>query len=294
LAKVKVEYAENAQEIEESEPRVGETNSGVTAGTRFKSTGTRTETALFCNGCLAVGAWRAEPTDRAYIELGNLAGNLKCWYFWGRGGLHSETLLRVIPEMLERLQGSSFGDLEIVRAGSGARKTHLEKQTLVAIPLLKVVAAAHGETSGHPSNLLSGPVESVIAAPKDWCPNPGHTSCLRVQGNSMTPLIQEGYILAVDSSQNDQITVERKNRYRLAQRHRFNGVPLDVSITPKCSSLKITDTKQLRWAPAMCLVCGVAAFPPGATENGNVDVRRVVTGLGTALVLWGAGVRTLV
>jgi hypothetical protein len=145
-----VEYAENAQEIEESEPRVGETNSGVTAGTQFKSTGTRTETALFCHGCLAVGAWRAEPTDRAYIEL----GNLKCWYFWGRGGLHSETLLRVIPEMRERLQGSSFGDLEIVRAGSGARKTHLEKQTLVAIPLLKVVAAAHGETSGHPSSAV--------------------------------------------------------------------------------------------------------------------------------------------
>jgi len=62
LAKVRVEYAENAQEIEESEPRVGETNSGVTAGTRFKSTGTRTETALFGNGYLPVGAWRA----RAY------------------------------------------------------------------------------------------------------------------------------------------------------------------------------------------------------------------------------------
>jgi phage repressor protein C with HTH and peptisase S24 domain len=58
--------------------------------------------------------------------------------------------------------------------------------------------------------LLSGPVESVIAAPKDWCPNPGHTSCLRVQGNSMTPLIQDGYILAVDSSQNDQIQLNGK------------------------------------------------------------------------------------
>src|SRR5260370_42534150 len=61
LAKARVEYAESAQEIEESEPRVGETNSGVTEGTRFKSTRTRTETALFCNGCLTVGAWRARP-----------------------------------------------------------------------------------------------------------------------------------------------------------------------------------------------------------------------------------------
>jgi hypothetical protein len=36
----------------------------------------------------------------------------------------------------------------------------------------------------------------------------------------------------------------------------------------------------------MCLVCSLAAFLPGATENGSVDVRRVVAGLGSALVLW--------
>ena len=107
---------------------------------------------------------------QAYIELGDLAGNPRCWHFWERAGLHSENLLRVLPEMRERLQRSSFGDLEIVRAGSGARKTHLEKHALVAIPLLKVVAAAHGETGGHPFSLLSGPVESMIAAPRDWCP----------------------------------------------------------------------------------------------------------------------------
>jgi hypothetical protein len=58
---------------------------------------------------------------------------------------------------------------------------------------------------------------------------------------------------------------------------------------------KATDLRVFLWtALAMCLVCGVAAFLPGATENGNVDVRRVVTGLGTALVLWGACVRAFV
>ncbi|MGA7636855.1 MAG: hypothetical protein WCB00_07995 [Candidatus Acidiferrales bacterium] len=57
---------------------------------------------------------------------------------------------------------------------------------------------------------------------------------------------------------------------------------------------KATDLRVFLWtALAMCFVCGVAAFLPGATENGNVDVRRVVSGLGTALVLWGAGVSTL-
>jgi SOS-response transcriptional repressor LexA len=162
---------------------------------------------------MAISRWERgeqEPTDRAYIELGNLAGNPKCWYFWGRAGLHSENLLRAMPEMRMRQQGSRIANLEIVRAGSGAQKTHRQKQKLVAIPLLKVVAAAHGESGGHPSSLLSGPVESVIAAPRDWCPNPATTSCLPVRGNSMGPLIQDGYILAVDYSQSDQMLLNGK------------------------------------------------------------------------------------
>jgi len=27
----------------------------------------------------------------------------------------------------------------------------------------------------------------MIAAPKNWCPNPASTSCLRVRGHSMSP-----------------------------------------------------------------------------------------------------------
>ena len=162
---------------------------------------------------MAISRWERgeqEPTERAYIELGNLAGDPACWYFWGRAGLQSESLLRVMPEMRERLRSSRLADLEIVSAGSGAQKAHVGKQKLVAIPLLKVVAATHGEKGGHPSSLLSGSVESMIAAPKDWCPNPATTSCLRVRGKSMSPLIQDGYILAVDSSQNDEVLLNGK------------------------------------------------------------------------------------
>jgi transcriptional regulator with XRE-family HTH domain len=162
---------------------------------------------------MAISRWERgeqEPSDRAYIELGNLARNPKCWYFWGRAGLHSENLLRVMPKMRDRLQTSTFANLEIARAGSGAQKTHRQKPKLVAIPLLKVVAATHGETGGHPSSLLSGPVESMIAAARDWCPNPATTSCLRVRGNSMSPLIQDGYILGVDYSQSDQMLLNGK------------------------------------------------------------------------------------
>ncbi len=162
---------------------------------------------------MAISRWERgeqEPTDRAYIELGNLAGDPDCWYFWGRAGLQSENLLRVMPVLRERLQKSRFADFEVVKAGSGGRKLDAEKLQLVAIPVLKTVAASHGEKGGHPSSLLSGPIEGMIAAPKDWCPNPNATSCLRVRGASMIPVIPDGCIVAVDSSQTDHMKLDGK------------------------------------------------------------------------------------
>lgn len=162
---------------------------------------------------MAISRWERgeqEPTDRGYIELGNLAGDPACWYFWGRAGLHNENLLRVMPQLRQRLQKNLLADLEIVQAGSGPKKLIPEKIQLIAIPLLRVIAAAHGEKGGSPSSLLAGPVETMIAAPRDWCPNPSATSCLQVRGKSMTPLIPDGCIVAVDSSQNDHMTLDGK------------------------------------------------------------------------------------
>jgi len=160
---------------------------------------------------MAVSRWERgeqEPTDRAYIELGNLAGDPDCWYFWGRAGLHNENLLSVTPVLRDRLQKSRFADFQIVSAGG--TKKNPAKLPLVAIPVLKAVAAAIGEKGGDPSSLLAGPVESMIAAPKDWCPNPAATSCLRVRGTSMTPLIPDGAIIVVDSSQTDHMKLDGK------------------------------------------------------------------------------------
>jgi DNA-binding transcriptional regulator YiaG len=132
---------------------------------------------------MAVSRWERgeqEPPDRAYIELGNLAGDPGCWYFWGRAGLQNEDLMKVVPVLRQRLQKSTFADFEIVNAGSGGLKLKPDKRQLVAVPLLRVIAAAHGESGGHSSSMLSGPVESMMAAPKAWCPHPSATSCLRV------------------------------------------------------------------------------------------------------------------
>lgn len=41
----------------------------------------------------------------------------------------------------------------------------------------------------------------MLAAPAEWCPNPSSIVSLRVKGNSMSPLILDGYIISVDISQ---------------------------------------------------------------------------------------------
>ncbi len=158
---------------------------------------------------MPVSRWErgvSEPPSHVYIEMGNLAGDPLCWYFWGRAGLSREDLLRVVRQLQARLRKAQLPNLEVVAAGSGGKRPRSKtKLQLVAIPLLKSVAVAHGEKDGGEGGELlhDAPIESMIAAPKDWCPNPSTTSCVRVRGNSMSPLIHDGYILAVDSAQTE-------------------------------------------------------------------------------------------
>jgi hypothetical protein len=158
---------------------------------------------------MAVSRWErgvSEPPSHIYIEMGNLSGDPMCWYFWGRAGLSREDLLRVVPQMQERLRKVQWPHLEIVAAGGGAKRPKSSKKLqLVAIPLLKSVVVAHGEKGASETEdlLHDAPIESMVAAPRAWCPNPSTTSCLRVRGSSMSPLIHDGYIVAVDSAQTE-------------------------------------------------------------------------------------------
>src|SRR6202167_1754243 len=87
------------------------------------------------SSAMAVSRWERgvqEPPSHSYIEIGNLAGDARCWYFWGRAGLRSEDVLRVMPGIQRRLRRENAPDFEIVLAGSGKKKLK-EKQQIVAI-----------------------------------------------------------------------------------------------------------------------------------------------------------------
>jgi SOS-response transcriptional repressor LexA/DNA-binding XRE family transcriptional regulator len=157
--------------------------------------------SLHCSA-MAISRWERgdqEPSAGGYIDLGNLAGAPLCWYFWARAGLRTEDLMRVMPKVWKRFNQTQVVDLQIASPGSGDKKSIASQ--LVAIPLLKAVAASHGGKGDSSMLLHDAPVETLIAAPKNWCPNPFATTCVRMRGNSMMPLIHDGYILVADSSQ---------------------------------------------------------------------------------------------
>jgi SOS-response transcriptional repressor LexA len=163
------------------------------------------------SSAMCISRWERgmhEPTAGSYIELGNLAGAPFCWYFWGRAGLRAEDLRRVMPEFGRQLSRTGALNFQIANAGSGLKTSKAPQ--LVAIPLQEVVAASHGEKGGSSATLDDAPIECVIAVPQDWCPNPSATTCLRVRGKSMMPLIHDGNILAVDSSQTDPAKLRGK------------------------------------------------------------------------------------
>jgi SOS-response transcriptional repressor LexA len=153
------------------------------------------------SSAMGVSRWERgnqEPSASSYIGLGNLAGSPLCWYFWGRAGLRPEDFMRVMPEFRTQFNRNNPRDFQIAHPGGGKK---LNMPQLVAIPLLKVAVASHGGSGDNTALLHDAPVESMIAVPKEWCPNPSTTSCMRSRGNSMLPLINDGYILVVDSSQ---------------------------------------------------------------------------------------------
>jgi DNA-binding XRE family transcriptional regulator len=160
---------------------------------------------------MAVSRWErgtnAAPAA-VCVLLGSLAGKDECWYFWGKAGLSSDDVVRVLSRGRKHLPSSSLPVLQVVAAEADAK---IKKNvSLMAIPLLPLFAAADTEGgSSHFDFDLVEP-EGMLAAPVVWCPNPTLTTSLRVKGNSMEPLLHDGYIIVVDRRQKDRSKLKDK------------------------------------------------------------------------------------
>jgi SOS-response transcriptional repressor LexA len=161
----------------------------------------QTEFAARLNySAMALSRWESgshEPTSEAYIQMGNLASEPEASWFWTRAGLKSADVSRMFPDRVDVPRKASLPDFDIVVADGGKK---IAKAKLVAVPVLDVYAASHGLKGDPVLDLHKANVKEMIAAPLLWCPNPATTSCLRVRGSSMSPVIYDGDIVAVDCS----------------------------------------------------------------------------------------------
>ena len=114
--------------------------------------------------------------------------------------------MRVVPAIREQLSDNRLTKVQVVVADKRVSKKQISN--LVAIPLLPVVAAAPGEEGSHHTDLYQVRPDAVFAAPGPWCPHPEFTTCLRVKGSAMVPLLQSGYIIVVDTSQVNASEIE--------------------------------------------------------------------------------------
>jgi phage repressor protein C with HTH and peptisase S24 domain len=163
---------------------------------------------------MALSRWERgthEPPAQAYIQIGNLVGEPDSSWFWERAGFRGSDLSKMVPEGRSGLRKAAFPDLEIVVAGT-RRKGHAAgtKARLVAIPVLTAAVATYGAKGDPSADLDNLPSSEMIAAPAVWCPHPADTSCLRVRGSSMSPMINENDIVAVDRAETNPTTLSGK------------------------------------------------------------------------------------
>jgi phage repressor protein C with HTH and peptisase S24 domain len=143
-----------------------------------------------------------QPSAQHFIQLGNLGDSSEAWFFWEMAGIQPS-------KMIESLNGSSrirklkTAPLDMAHAGAKATDAG-EVPEIIGIPLLNARVGSHGVQGDRRSSLHTIPASQAIGAPGRWCPNPGYTNLLRVKGHSMEPLIRDGDIIAVDSSQTDR------------------------------------------------------------------------------------------
>jgi phage repressor protein C with HTH and peptisase S24 domain len=200
---------------------------------------------------MTVSRWECgegEPSGKTYIALGNLAGDPLCWYFWQRAGLSSGDIIRVLSKTLRRRQTLMASTPRGTVHASVVTHAGVPRDDFVAVPLLPIYAATPGESGDMNFDFAMCTPEMLLTAPRPWCPNPDATVCMRVRGGSMSPLILDGYIIAVDTSNtlNDSligqiVVAHHENKGLLVSRlMRFNQTDVLASDHREYESLSIT------------------------------------------------------
>lgn len=194
---------------------------------------------------------RHEPTAESYVALGNLAHPPDGVYFWERAGMDTSGLRDA--SFLKALSSLrvSLADFNLVTTRNTSR--HLEgKGNAVAIPLLNLTAYGDRIPPHENVSLAEVEVEDILLAPLDWCPHPENMISMHLAGDSMSPIINPGSIVFVDTAQKDRdrlhqritVVAHRDLGFKVARLQRVNGADLLVSANYKYPPVDVSNASK--------------------------------------------------
>jgi SOS-response transcriptional repressor LexA len=130
---------------------------------------TQKELAGFCTvSQVQISNWESgkdSPSPKALVRLGKLAGDPDRAWWWEKAGLKEAEPERPNEPVVRR------------------------------VPLLKDAAAA-----GTPRAVDEKEIDRYLSLPEEWIGRRSSITAIRVVGDSMTPIVDEGYIVLVDTS----------------------------------------------------------------------------------------------
>ncbi|MGH9804500.1 MAG: S24 family peptidase [Candidatus Acidiferrales bacterium] len=156
---------------------------------------------------------RQPPSPERLLQLAKLAppGDIRHWFT-------RHALLRigaeanlVLEALLDGRTGGpgplAAGELRVVApADLSERLRALEGlDHYAAVPLLRDAAAA-----GAARAISESDIEGYVLVPYGWCPDAQNFSCLRVRGDSMTPILNDGAIVGIDRTQRDPAMLQQQ------------------------------------------------------------------------------------
>lgn len=149
----------------------------------------------------------------------------------------------------------------------GARQAKFGKSSseAVTIPLLKDAAAA-----GTPRQLQENEIDDMLPVPGSLCPHPDAIVCIRVEGDSMSPVLEPGYIIAVDTAQTDRA---RLYNQMVAARDPEGGVTIKWFRKSGTAEMLLPNHTSKRHQP-------VVLAPPAEGEQGWTIIGKVLWWIG--------------
>jgi SOS-response transcriptional repressor LexA/DNA-binding transcriptional regulator YiaG len=144
-----------------------------------------------------VSSWqlgKKEPRSEMYFKMIRLSPTAEGAAFLMKRAVDISGSYQI--EGLEKMLSSQK---KPARSSQGARFAHLSSE-VAEIPLLRDPAAA-----GTPRQMDEREIDQVIPFSKSLCPNPADTVCIKIAGDSMSPMLLDGYIAAVDIAQRDPV-----------------------------------------------------------------------------------------